>query len=191
MDSTTNDTPPDAGYDLDDIPPPPAPVPPSTPAAPPVDVTPDVEHALLGAVLVNPEHVELLQDAVRLLGRRNGLIAQAMLDLHASGLDPGDVALLREQLGWRFDEAGGQAYLAHLMLGVPKSANAPHYLSQLRAARGRRTAAQAAQAAADALAAGDSVSTGRRPPGGRTGGPRGHSTQARASRRTRPRSHPQ
>ena len=145
-------------HDLDDIPPPPEQPPAASPTpepAPPVNL----ETSLLGAVLVNPDHIALLADAVHLLSRRNGLIAQAMLDLHAADQDPGDVVLIRKQLGWRFDEAGGQAYLAHLILGVPKSANAGHYLAALRTLRSRHTAARAAQAAADALAADEPTST--------------------------------
>lgn len=153
--------PPTQPPDFGEVPPPPSEPPDSPPptAAPTVFVEPDAETSLLGAVLVNSEHVGLLADAVHLFGRRNGLIAQAMLDLAASSLDPGDAVLLRKQLGWRFDEAGGRAYLAHLVSGVPKSSNAPYYLSQLRAERWRVTAARAAQAAADALAGGDPVST--------------------------------
>jgi hypothetical protein len=124
---------------------------------PPHDM--EAERAVLGAVLLRPELIHEAGEFVTADDFYRGahrLIWRAMLSLDADRLaiDLLTIAArLREQ--GNIDDVGGQAYIASLIDGVPRSTNASHYARIVRDLARKRRALQAITLARDRLVEGD------------------------------------
>ena len=102
------------------------------------------ERAVLGAVLVNSETIDVACDILdrnSFFRDAHGRIFEAMIALSEKGREIDLVTLVADlRRTGQLEECGGPAYLSSLADGVPRSANIEHYasivreLSQLRAA---------------------------------------------------------
>lgn len=104
----------------------------------------DAEKAVLGALLVSPAQwadVATRLNAADFFRAAHHDIYVAIAALLSRGVAP-DLVTLADELGVKLADAGGRAYLAGLVDGVPKSSNAGHYATIVREkARLRRLAA--------------------------------------------------
>lgn len=96
----------------------------------------EAERAVLGAILVNEEHLALVLDKVRpgdFFRDAHRWVFEALERLSDRGvaIDPITVRTELARTG-QLDEVGGPFYLAALMDGVPRSANAGHYADIVR-----------------------------------------------------------
>lgn len=98
--------------------------------------TMEVERALLGAMLLNPDAVDVATDIVRDSAKfatdAHRAIYEAIVAISGAGKAV-DLLLLSERLraAGALETAGGVAYFAELMEAVPTSHNAPHYAERL------------------------------------------------------------
>lgn len=91
----------------------------------------EAEQAVLAAMLVDPEVIDLVSDilaADSFYQRAHGLIFQAAMHLHSAG-KPVDLITLRDALGSdaKLDEVGGYSYLIDLASSIPTTAHAEAY----------------------------------------------------------------
>jgi replicative DNA helicase len=96
----------------------------------------DAERALLGALLVEPSHVEAARailDAGDFLVDAHGLVFRAILAVTDRG-EPLDPVTLGEELRRRgdYERVGGGAYLAELMASVPRIDRVDHYAQSVK-----------------------------------------------------------
>jgi replicative DNA helicase len=104
----------------------------------------EAERAVLGAVLVTQgEALDGVADRLSLehfthFGHQR--IWTALLELHHAGT-PTDLLTVTERLrsSKKLDEAGGPAYVAELVDGVPRSVNLPYYVQIVREKAARRS----------------------------------------------------
>lgn len=119
------------------------------PLAMPQDLA--VERAILGAVLVEPSHLDAVVDAGlkprHLVREAHREILSAFLAIRESGRAP-DLIGLRDALGDRLESVGGMVYLSGLTDGVPRSSNVASYASGLVDLARRRELIAALQDAA-------------------------------------------
>ncbi|MBN1814953.1 MAG: AAA family ATPase [Anaerolineae bacterium] len=100
-----------------------------TPPLPPHN--PEIEEALLGSLLINPEAIVDIAVLVRpgdFYQGRHGLIYQAMVDLEMNDKEVDFLTLtdLLERRG-QLDSIGGPAYITRLINSTPSSLHAPEY----------------------------------------------------------------
>lgn len=114
----------------------------------------ELERALLGAALVDPQQLPQLREAAEFFAWPNRGIAYALIQLADEGIEP-DIVSLRHKLNGDLDAVGGPQYLVDLMTGVPKGRHAPHYVRQLRDLRARESSVTALRGALEAYQQGD------------------------------------
>lgn len=102
--------------------------------------SPELEKAVLGGILINPEHISQIALMPRdfFIARHRWLL-QVILDLHNErvAIDVLTVTDQLERLG-KLKEFGGPAYLMELMNETPFSFNLPDYAKQLQDLTRRR-----------------------------------------------------
>lgn len=94
----------------------------------------DAERALLGALLIAPDGIDLIDlEPSELYIHRHQWIYDTLRALHRKGIDPDQVTLCEvfERDG-RLQEIGGAAYLAELVNAAPWSTNAAGYAAVIR-----------------------------------------------------------
>lgn len=111
----------------------------------------EAERALLGAVLLEPDATDRVRELVEPgdLTPRHALILRAMCRLHdrGAGIDP---ATLASELGAELGDAGGPAYIAGTVDGLPAAPLVPEYARAVRICTRRRRQARLAQDLRDA-----------------------------------------
>jgi replicative DNA helicase len=114
------------------------------------DLTPhslDAERAVLGAVLVHNDHLEVARALVQpadFFRTAHQTIYAAMLGLADRGVAV-DTLTLSESLGEALEGIGGVLYLSRLIDGMPRAANVAHYADIVRDKAARRKVIQAAR----------------------------------------------
>jgi replicative DNA helicase len=91
----------------------------------------EAEQALLGSVMLNPEIISEVADAVSadsFYAEKHRLIFEAMLELYSNG-EPIDILSLSARLKEKetLGRVGGAGYLAELVNSVPSASNAVYY----------------------------------------------------------------
>lgn len=102
--------------------------PPATPELPSSD---EAERSVLGAILVDPTHVDEVRGIVTpsdFYRPVHQTIFRSMVELSHAG-QPIDLLTLAERhvSDGALEAAGGPSYLSHLMDGIPRLMNVPHY----------------------------------------------------------------
>ena len=91
----------------------------------------EAEEAILGSLLIDPDAITRVAPILRgedFYRRQNGLIYQAILDLHERR-EPTDLVMVCDELEkhGQLEKVGGDAYLISLMNAVPTPIHAEHY----------------------------------------------------------------
>ncbi|MFN8640089.1 MAG: replicative DNA helicase [Dehalococcoidia bacterium] len=101
----------------------------------------DAERAVLGGLLIRPDGLDEVDGVLRsadFFRHAHACIYDAIVAVRAKG-EPIDLLLVQHELGVeRLAAAGGPAYLASLVDGVPRSTNVAYYAGIVRALATRR-----------------------------------------------------